>query len=286
MPVDQERIHSLFGKLSRELGKVATKTQAKNVHLFRTSTRRLEAVVEELVPVPDANLRKLMKQLGKLRRRAGRVRDLDVLSGKLRSLKLAEDPSRKLDVLRSLAARRKRQEEKLVKALDRNTVREIRKRLKRAEAELVVPRNLEPAAVAMRLFAMLARDHEDLTPELLHQYRLKGKRIRYIAELGGEEPQASKIVEELKRMQDAIGEWNDWLTLSETAEKLADHGRPSALLSALNNITHAKFRDAIEVIAHAKAALLPNSALAAKPPEALARRKSVSADRQMVAATA
>ncbi len=284
MPVDRERIHTLFGKLSRELGKVATKTQAKNVHLFRTSTRRLEAVVEELVPEPDANLRKLMKQLGKLRRRAGRVRDLDVLTAKLRTLNGSAEPARKLELLRSLTDRRSRQEQKLVRALDAETVRQIRKRLKRAEADLSLPRALDPADLATRLFAALARDHETLTPELLHQYRIKGKRVRYIAELGGEDPKAKKIVAELKRMQDAVGEWHDWLTLSEQAEELSRDGRPSALLSVLNNVTNARFRDAVQIVQETKAALLSGSTK--RPADSIPRRRPVSSQPAVTAAIA
>ena len=287
MPVDEQRIHGLFGKLSRELGKVASKTQAKHVHLFRTSTRRLEAVVEELVPEPDANLRKLMKQLGKLRRRAGRVRDVDVLMGKLRTLNGSAEPARKLELLRSLTERRSRQEQKLVKALDADKVRQIRKRLKRAEADLVLPQGVDPAAIATRMFAALAKDHEVLTPELLHQYRIKGKRVRYIAELGGEEAKAEKIVAELKRMQDAIGEWHDWLTLSEAAQKVARDGRPSALLSALNNITQARFRDAVQVVQETKAALLPALATPEKrASSSVPRRRPASSQPAVTAAIA
>ncbi len=286
MPVDEQRIHRLFGKLRRQLGKVASGTQAKNVHLFRTSTRRLEAVVEELVPEPDANLRKLMKQLGKLRRRAGRVRDLDVLMTKLRTLNGSAEPARKLELLRSLSERRSRQEQKLVKTLDSENMRQIRKRLKRAEAALVLPDGLAPTAIATRMFAALARDHETLTPELLHQYRIKGKRVRYIAELDGEEAKAEKIVVELKRMQDAIGEWHDWLTLSEAAQKLARDGRPSALLSVLNNITHTRFRDAVQVVQETKAALLPATFADKRATSSVPRRKPSSSQPAATAAIA
>jgi len=78
MPVDQEHIKSVVEKLNRQLPKLASKPQPKNVHQFRTHTRRLEAVLEEVAPEFGRNEKKLLKQLARLRRKAGRVRDLDV----------------------------------------------------------------------------------------------------------------------------------------------------------------------------------------------------------------
>jgi CHAD domain-containing protein len=280
MPVEQERIHSLFQKLGRELSKVASKPQPKTVHQFRTATRRVEALVG-LWPEQDRNARKLLKQLGRLRRRAGKVRDLDVLIADLRTLKVSEEPGRKAQVLRALTDQRSQREQRLIEALDQDTVRQIRKRLKRA-ATLVLPAT-DPTQLATRLFADLARKNETLSEQVLHQYRIEGKRIRYIAELGGEDPHAQHIVAELKRMQDAIGEWHDWLTLSETTQKLWTDGRPSAMLSALNNITRAKYRDAIEAVNETKAALLTETVNRPKP---MARRKPAESDSTAVAAIA
>ena len=74
MPVDQEHIKSVVEKLNRQLPKLASKPQPKNVHQFRTHTRRLEAVLEEVAPEFGRNEKKLLKQLARLRRKAGRVR--------------------------------------------------------------------------------------------------------------------------------------------------------------------------------------------------------------------
>jgi CHAD domain-containing protein len=265
MSVDQEAVSLLFRKLGRELSKLASKPQPKNVHQFRTTTRRVEAVVEELVPQQDHSLRKLMKQLGKLRKRAGRVRDMDVLISNLRNLKVSEEPGRKSELLRSLAELRSRREEKLIDGLDKQKVRSIQKRIKRAAASLTL-RDGDLAGLATRMFSDLARANENLNADVLHQYRIRGKRIRYIAEVAGDTPETQRIVSELKRMQDAIGEWHDWLTLSEKAERLGTDERPSALLAALKNITRAKYRDAIQVVSETKNTLLPRSIDSSKAP--------------------
>lgn len=282
MAVDQEQISTLFRKLERELTKLSSKPQPRAVHQFRTSTRRVEAVLEELLPEPDRNLRKLIKQLGKLRKRAGQVRDIDVQITNLRNLKVSEEPRRKAEVLRSLADIRSRREQKLLDSLDKGKEREIRKRLKRAAASLTLP-DTDLVVLAKRKFEELVREHSTVNEEVLHQYRIKGKRIRYIAEVAGDSPEAKRIVQELKRMQDAIGEWHDWLTLSERADKSWTDGRPSALLSALKNITRAKYRDACRMVAATKSALLEQEAIKST---VTSRRKPVASSSAAAAAVA
>ena len=132
MLLDQERINSVFQKVERQLAKIASKPQPDHVHQFRTSTRRIEALLQELVPKQDRNQRKLLKELSQLRRRAGRIRDVDVQVQALLSLKAPQEATLKAEVLRSLAEMRAKREAKLLKALDKQTVRELRKRLKRA----------------------------------------------------------------------------------------------------------------------------------------------------------
>ena len=142
MPVDQEHIKSVVEKLNRQLPKLASKPQPKNVHQFRTHTRRLEAVLEEVAPEFGRNEKKLLKQLARLRRKAGRVRDLDVQVAALRSLKIPHDAGRKTQLLRTLVETRSKREQKLAKALDSATVRELKRRLKRAAANC----KIDPAA--------------------------------------------------------------------------------------------------------------------------------------------
>ncbi|HYL14694.1 MAG TPA: CHAD domain-containing protein [Terriglobales bacterium] len=256
MAARQQPTHRLFQKLDRQLGKVASQPLPENVHQFRTATRRVEAILEELAPEPDRNHRKLLKMLSRLRKRAGRLRDLDVQTAALRSLRVSEEPQRKAEVLRTLSDMRSKREKKLLNALDLETVREVRKRLKRADAELKIPENgPDPLLLASRIFATLARQQGPLTEEVLHQYRITGKRVRYIAELAGDSPEAQQMVSQLKRMQDSLGEWHDWLTLAATVKKQVGSGTNSALLSAVNNIMRAKFRDALQTVTQTKAAL-------------------------------
>lgn len=254
MPVDRDRRRLTFQKLDRQLTKLANKPAAEHVHRFRTYSRRVEALLDELVSQPSRNERKLLKRLGRLRKKAGRVRDLDVQIASLGSLRIPQDPGRKSQLRHILAEERARQEKKLVKAFDGETLRQLRKRLKRA-AQREIPEGTEPLALALRQWARLGRDHSPLTEKILHEYRIAGKRARYLAELAGKNPEAQRLVEQLKRMQDVIGDWHDWLKLTEKAEKLFGGVQDSALLAALRNVTRAKFRQAADALAETRAAL-------------------------------
>ena len=101
--MDRERNRTLCRRLSRLLGQVAKKPQAEAVHQFRTTSRRIEAILEAVAAEPDRNQRKLMRRLAKLRRRAGRVRDMDVQMALLRTLKIGRDGHRKERLMEALA---------------------------------------------------------------------------------------------------------------------------------------------------------------------------------------
>jgi CHAD domain-containing protein len=266
MPVDQERSRSAFQKLSRQLAKLAIKPAPENVHKFRTYGRRVEAFLDELVADPNRNEKKLLKQLSRLRKRAGRVRDLDVQISSLRNLKIPQEPGRKAQLLRTLAEERVKQEKKLAKTFDDETVRELRRRLKRATSHIEIPESTEPLNLALRQLARLGHEHGAMTEKTLHQYRVVGKRARYLAEMACQDPEAKRLVEQLKRMQDVIGDWHDWLKLTQKAEDLFGGVQDSALVAALSNITRAKFRLAVDALTETRAVLAAKRPMSAAAP--------------------
>ena len=260
MPLDQEHAQLVFRNLSRQLAKLETKPQPGNVHQFRTYSRRLQVLLEELTPELSRNDKRLLKLLRRLRRRAGRVRDLDVQIAALRSLKIPQEPRRKAQLLGTLAEMRIRREKKLSQSLDRKTIHELGRRLKKTENNHQLAAGVEPLQVARRILAEISKPKAPLTEEVLHQYRLAGKRVRYVTELGGEVPEAEPFINMLKDMQDALGDWHDWLLLSQSAKKILGDGQDSALLSALRNVTGAKFRHALQLVSEMRAAFLPKPA--------------------------
>src|SRR5579863_2027032 len=254
MPVNLKRSRLVFQRLARELTKLAKNQAPESVHKFRTNSRRVEALLSEVVPPLNRNDKKLLKLLSRLRKRAGRVRDLDVEIASLRNLKIPEGNGHKSEFVSALVQDRAKHERKLAKAFNRKTADEVRKRLKRA-SEIDVPKDTEPLTLTLTKLAKLGREHVMLTEKTLHQYRIIGKRARYIAELADPDAEAKRVIDQLKHMQDVIGDWHDWLKLTQKAEALFGGVRDSALVAMLRNVTQAKFRQSVDAVAETRAAL-------------------------------
>ena len=248
MALDIKLTRQIFQRTDRELAKIGKKPAPARVHKFRTSSRRVEAVLTELAPELHRNDERLLKMLSRLRKKAGRVRDLDVQIAALRALKFPQANGHKSQLMDALIAERSKREKKLVTAFDDKTIAEIRKRLKRAQRQFQVPAKTDPLALTLRKLRQLGA-RTPLTEKMLHQYRIIGKRARYIAELSGGNPQAKSTVDRLKHMQDVIGDWHDWLKLTQRAEELLGNVRDSALVAMLRNVTQAKFRQGLELVA-------------------------------------
>jgi CHAD domain-containing protein len=255
MPIDQQQSRVVFEKLSRHAGELARNSAPENVHRFRIYSRRVEALVDDLVARPRRNQRKLLKLLGRLRKKAGRVRDLDVQISALRTLRIPQEAARKSKLMRSLVDERAKRERKLSKSFNASTVAEIRKRVKRAARNLDIA-DAAPVALAVGKIAAIGADQVSVTEKTLHRYRIAGKRARYLAELAGKTPDAVRVIDQLKRLQDALGDWHDWLQLTATAEELFGGMRESTLVSALRNITRAKFRYGVHVLSEVRASLI------------------------------
>jgi len=271
MPFDAKRSRVVFQSLNRQLGKLSKSPSSASVHKFRTYSRRVETILGELVADPNRNQKKLLKLLERWRRKAGQVRDLDVEISALGNLKVPEPAGQKAPFMRALAQERERREKKLAKSLDRESLREAKRRLKRALRDLEIPESADPMAMATRRLAELGR-HSPFTEKTLHQYRIAGKRARYLAELAGHDPSAELLVAQLKRMQDQIGDWHDWWKLTERAEALFGGASDSTLVAMLRNLTRAKFRQAIGTLSEARFGLSPQTAR--KAPEATAGPKA------------
>jgi len=231
-----------------KLTKLVKKPEPESVHRFRTNSRRVEALLSE-IGESHRNDRKLLRLLARLRKKAGRVRDLDVQIAALRNLKLTGGNGHKAQFMEALVEERADREKKLGRAFDRKTVDEIRRRLKRAASRIAIPPDTEPLALTFAKLARLGKDYVPLTEKTLHQYRIIGKRARYLAELSENDAEARGVVERLKHMQDVIGDWHDWLKLTQKAEKLIGSVRDSALVAMLRNITQAKFRQSLDSVA-------------------------------------
>jgi CHAD domain-containing protein len=266
MPIAPKRSRVVFQKLEEDLVKLSSKPRAENVHRFRTGTRRLQILLGELSPEMERNQKKLLKLLGRIRKRAGKVRDLDVQLAALRSLKVPQEPHRKTQLVNHLIELRAQQEKKLRRAVDKDTVREIRKRLKRAGKNFNPEASPDPLAVATGMLEGINREDAPVTEALLHQYRILSKRARYAAEFAEPSPKAQQFIAGVKRIQDALGDWHDWLTLTQTTSEHLGEVRESPLVAELHNVTGAKFRYAVAVLAPMRANSVASSGPTAPSP--------------------
>jgi CHAD domain-containing protein len=248
MPIAPERTRSVFQKLERDLLRLSYRQDADRVHRFRTGSRRLQTLLEEILPERDRNQKKLLKMLARIRKRAGKMRDLDMQLGALRSLKMPQEPRRKTQLVHHLIELRAKYENKLRKALPKRDVKDIRTRLKRALRGLDLKSSRDPLVVAQEILAKITPPKGSLTDEQLHRYRMLGKRARYAAEFASKSPESDQFVSQLERIQDAVGDWHDWLTLSQSAAKRLGDVHESPLMAELHNVTGAKFRNAVTVL--------------------------------------
>ena len=243
-----ERFAAVASRLGKTLERCADETGVEDVHQARTGSRRLDAALDALeretcggksVRKSAAKLRKLTK---KVRRRAGKVRDLDVHRGLLRKL-TPELDSGAVDVkdeadggaiLRQAAeldAVLERRREKAATKLRQRACRLQEKLEQRAEAVLEAareagdpPADAEAAELALESFAELCREIPVLDTGTLHEFRKGAKHARYIAE-GGDDAWSKRTAKRLKRVQDTIGLWHDWLVLAAEAEEEAGGGK-------------------------------------------------------------
>jgi CHAD domain-containing protein len=248
MAISSERSQSVFRKTERALLQLSSQQNAESVHGFRTASLRLQTLLEQLLPERDGNQKKLLKMLKRIRKRAGKVRDLDVQLAALRSLKVPQEPRRKTQLMSGLIELRDEHEQRLNKLLKKDMIREIKKRLRRGLKELRPESSREALSVAQSMLKEVARPFGPVSEDVLHQYRRVVKRARYTVEFAPKSAQAALLVSQLKRLQDALGSWHDWLTLTQSAATRLGDVNQSSLVAALHNVTGGKFRHAVAAL--------------------------------------
>ncbi len=224
----------------------------EHVHRLRTTTRRVEAQLALLAEVPGGTpgtpayekaARRLGKLLGKLRRAAGVVRDLDVQRKTLAELGGQEDAAKQVARLRTLLKRKREEAARDLLA----TLAGLRDKL---------ARRMEEVAAALEASAWLslpaseiegqirrwygARAGDTGTEDGMHAVRKVAKLARYMGEANGGAALAGKF----EALQDCGGTWHDLLTLTALARQRL--GRGSSLSRLLGERRDAAYREYCE----------------------------------------
>src|SRR2546423_5679867 len=86
MALDANRAEKPVRKLRKLLKKMPAMPGADDIHDFRTNSRRIEATLQALSLDSEDACRQILKRISRLRKRAGKVRDMDVLTDYLSSV--------------------------------------------------------------------------------------------------------------------------------------------------------------------------------------------------------
>jgi CHAD domain-containing protein len=262
-------IRGLTKDLSKIISKLSDGVTPKNIHRLRTTIRRIESLVNYAHPDLGKKLERSLETLEELRKRAGKIRNIDVqrkLLDKIGNGSTARDRKMLLGILNKkrekLAARfssalAKCADEKFLSRMDR-----IAEKVAQGPSAANQPAPLEEARLQLAKLADQFSS-QSIKPTRLHEARIQLKKIRYLAELAEESPEGKVFVDEIKAVQDALGEWHDWEYLTRLGEKHFADRVNCALLREVRALFAARQANAISAITRL---LVPASAPPAKKP--------------------
>jgi CHAD domain-containing protein len=244
--------------------------------MLEAMLREAPAVVMQQVGRPARGMLRPLKQI---RRAAGPVRDLDVHRKLLQNWLGEGEPKpddgndspaqdEDANVLRAQAEKLDTWLKGERKHLAQGMQKQIRKRLQGLPqlrntlwtAIAQIPPGTQRAprgadAVALEDFVRAADAMPLLDAENLHDFRKATKKARYVAESAAQGRSHSSIAKALKRIQDAIGEWHDWLCLAEEAKTALGQDAPE-LAAALQREVARHFTAAMHTILNIRGRLL------------------------------
>ncbi|HEY6970303.1 MAG TPA: CHAD domain-containing protein [Candidatus Angelobacter sp.] len=262
MTLLQQQSKDLTDDLSKFVSKLRDKVTEKSVHRLRTSVRRMETFVSYTKPKLGKKYEKALDELRVLRKRAGKVRDLDIQIGLLNSVGNGSAAADRRGLLDTLKKKRVRQANRLTSAIKRVEGSSFRDRLERIGEKAVdgTGSNSQPLQAVQKELSQLADEfstRQALKPARLHELRISLKLLRYRAELASESPEQKEVVERLKSVQDAIGEWHDWELLARSAEKQFGDRINCALLAEIRSLFAAKHSAAVSAAMSLLATCVP-----------------------------
>jgi len=274
MTLLEKQVHGLTDDLSQVASKLASEVTPKSVHRLRTTIRRIETAVSFVNPDLGKKLERSLERLDDLRRRAGRVRDIDVqlqLLSEIGNGSTARDRKTLTDLLEKKSARHAR---RLVSTLARQANAKFFARMERIAEKIgagpaeynrpLAP--LEEARLQLSKLAAAFTPQQALKPNRLHEARIHLKKIRYLGELADDSPERAAFLDEIRSVQTAVGDWHDWEELARLAEKRFADRVNSHLLREVRALFASKESEAVSAVT----SLFAKSAVSArKPPRAV-----------------
>ena len=219
--------------LEKALAICVAKASPEPVHKLRTTIRRLEAQLilisqSRKLPKNHREPKKLLRHLKRLRRLAGKLRDLDVQRDLIAAQATPETAS-DARLLRRHLKHLRNQQSAIFLNLAQRLNEKISKELRRLLADLLPVENLElPGNLiissAQRWFTTRATSSG--TQDQLHATRKAAKFARYMCETVPESAIARRIASQFENIQDKGGEWHDWLELAKASREILNRKHP------------------------------------------------------------
>ncbi len=239
---------------------VGTRTDAdpEDVHDMRVGMRRMRSAFHILRPYyKKRQIRRFGGELGELGTALGEVRDLDVLVKNLRDFQPSLDESLQdsfNEVMNELERQRMAARQEWVAILDsRNYAHFLKafgkfltsegvgaKGTAKSKVQPTQIRHVLPGMIYEQLASVLAYDTvmEDMDATAFHTLRIAFKRLRYTITLFQDllGSQSEAFVEDLKAIQDCLGEMHDGLAARERLLDLPEELQQGALAAYLAHL--------------------------------------------------
>ncbi|MDQ2949660.1 MAG: CHAD domain-containing protein [Acidobacteriota bacterium] len=254
MALDPNHLLKPITRLQKLIKNMDSQPSPDAVHDLRTNTRRLETIFEALSIDAEVVGGPMLKALARLRKRAGKVRDMDVFTLHASAIQMQGEQDSVVVLLEHLGAQRRKHAKKLYAEIQRRRPG-LRKDLKRTPDILAKRINgngdaskgseaaANATATAVKLATQLAIPQR-LGKDNLHLFRLKVKELRNILQMAVDADR-NKFVGDLGKLKDAIGEWHDWEELLSIAQKVIYHGNRCGLEAELKRIAKRKCEHAV-----------------------------------------
>src|SRR5262245_37020494 len=254
MSFDIERIQKSTRRVRKFLQKNSKRPSSDAIHNLRTSTRSLETTFTTFRLDSKKSVKRLLRGLTDVRKRAGKVRDMDVLTADALTVNQTAEQDCLVQLLEYLGAKRNKYAKKLrlVIATDspqlrrnlKRSSKRVEKLLKQAESN---PADSHAGPVLMAKAMTLSSDLKGpprLNRRNLHHSRLKVTHMRDDLQLS-DQPDDQDFLEKLGEVKDAIGEWHYWEELIAIATQLLDHGTSCKLVKHLRDTSNSKYERAL-----------------------------------------
>ena len=225
---------------------VVARPRKEAVHRLRSTTRRIEAYLEVVDALAEqepgfktvgADVKRVRKLLGRVRRAAGQVRDLDVAREFAKACRSGDAGPKIRGEVKKLRAQLKddrQREERVLVALLKERGQKLQLSLERLLNALEPVGDVGMSAVELEVLTrdwyarqLKAAELQKTLEDRMHWVRKSAKLARYMAETG----LAARVVKEFAAVREVGGQWHDCLNLLRVARGWL--GKRSALAKLL-----------------------------------------------------